>query len=163
MINHSEIRKLYNLSFFQKFRFRSKVLCSFWLIFYPLDPDPWICIFLRIWILIQEAKILRIQRIRILSTEPLAEKSKISIWTLELLIHCVSACNSRGFLYIDSPVFYFSLEDFLRILYGVEEGNRVDHQLIELFHLIGIDIAQFISEIQPSYISQVKILNNFER
>ncbi|XP_023321321.1 uncharacterized protein LOC111696033 [Eurytemora carolleeae] len=47
------------------------------------------------------------------------------------------------------------LEDFLRILYGVEEGNRVDHQLIELFHLIGIDIAQFISEIQPSYISQV--------
>ena len=40
--------------------------CSFWLIFYPLDPDPWIHIFLSIRI--QEAKILRIQRIRILST-----------------------------------------------------------------------------------------------
>ena len=35
--------------------------CSFWLIFYSLDPDPWICIFLRTRI--QEAKILRIQRI----------------------------------------------------------------------------------------------------
>ena len=33
---------------------------------YPLDPDPWIRIFFRIRI--QEAKILRIQRIRILST-----------------------------------------------------------------------------------------------
>ena len=33
--------------------------CSFWLIFCPLDPDPWIRIFLRIRI--QEAKILRIQ------------------------------------------------------------------------------------------------------
>ena len=42
-----------------------EVICSFWLIFYPLDPDPWVCIFLRIRI--QEAKILRIQRIRILS------------------------------------------------------------------------------------------------
>ena len=41
--------------------------CSFWLIFCPLDPDPWIRIFLRIRI--QEAKILRIQRIRILSTD----------------------------------------------------------------------------------------------
>ena len=39
---------------------------SFWLIFCPLDPDLWIRIFLRIRI--QEAKILRIQRIRILST-----------------------------------------------------------------------------------------------
>ena len=38
--------------------------CSFWLIFCLLDP--WIRIFLRIRI--QEAKILRIQRIRILST-----------------------------------------------------------------------------------------------
>ena len=43
-----------------------KIFCSFWLIFYPLDPDPWIRIFLRIRI--QEAKVLRIQRIRILST-----------------------------------------------------------------------------------------------
>jgi len=41
--------------------------CSFWLIFYPLDPDPWIRIFLRIRI--QEAKMLRIQRIRILGTD----------------------------------------------------------------------------------------------
>ena len=40
---------------------------SFWLIFYPLDPDPWIRIFLRIRI--QEAKILWIQRIRFLSTD----------------------------------------------------------------------------------------------
>ena len=40
--------------------------CSFWLIFYALDPDPWIRIFLLIRI--QEAKILRIQRIQILST-----------------------------------------------------------------------------------------------
>ena len=46
-MNHSEMRKFYNLSFL-----------SFWLIFYPLDPDPWIRIFLRIRI--QEAKILRI-------------------------------------------------------------------------------------------------------
>ena len=37
--------------------------CSFWLIFYPLDPDPLIRIFLRIRI--QKAKILRIQRIQI--------------------------------------------------------------------------------------------------
>ena len=44
--------------------------CSFWLIFYALDPDPWIRIFLLIRI--QEAKILRIQRIRILSTEALS-------------------------------------------------------------------------------------------
>ena len=44
-----------------------KFFFSFWLIFYPLDPDPWIRIFLRIRI--QEAKILRIQRIRILSTD----------------------------------------------------------------------------------------------
>ena len=48
---------------------------SFWLISYPLDPDPWIRIFLRIRI--QEAKILRIQqirvRIRILSTGCLLE------------------------------------------------------------------------------------------
>jgi len=52
------------------FRFRSKkvFVCSFWLIFYPFDPDPWISTFLRIRI--QKAKILRIQqiRIRILST-----------------------------------------------------------------------------------------------
>ena len=34
---------------------------SFWLIFFPLDPDPWIRIFLQI--LIQEAKILGTQRI----------------------------------------------------------------------------------------------------
>ena len=35
---------------------------SFWLIFFcPLDPDPWICMVLRIRIRIQEAKILRIQ------------------------------------------------------------------------------------------------------
>ena len=37
------------------------MFCSFWLIFYILELDPWICIFLRIRI--QEAKILRIQQI----------------------------------------------------------------------------------------------------
>ena len=37
----------------------------FWLIFCPLDPNPWIRIFLRIRI--QEAKMLQIQRIWILS------------------------------------------------------------------------------------------------
>ena len=45
-MNHSEIRKFYNLSFFKSsdFGFRSKKVffCSFWLIFYPLDPDPYI-------------------------------------------------------------------------------------------------------------------------
>ena len=40
--------------------------CSFWLISCPLNPDPWIRMILRIRI--QEAKILQIQRIRILST-----------------------------------------------------------------------------------------------
>ena len=40
--------------------------CSFRLTFCPLDPDPWIRTFLRSRI--QEAKILQIQRIRILST-----------------------------------------------------------------------------------------------
>ena len=39
----------YNLSFFRSldFDFRSKkgLFCSFWLIFYPLDPNPWIRIF----------------------------------------------------------------------------------------------------------------------
>ena len=34
------------------------VCCSFWLIFCPFDPDQWICVFLRIQIRIQEAKIL---------------------------------------------------------------------------------------------------------
>ena len=38
----------------------------FWSIFLPLDPDPWTHTFLRIRI--NEAKILRIQRIRILNT-----------------------------------------------------------------------------------------------
>ena len=40
--------------------------CRFWLIFYPLDPDSWICMFLLFQI--QETKILWIQWIRILST-----------------------------------------------------------------------------------------------
>ena len=50
--------------------------CSFWLIFYLLEQDPWISIFLRIRI--QEAKILRIQWIRILSTD-----SKVKVCHLE--------------------------------------------------------------------------------
>ena len=61
--NQSEMRKIFQSLFFSKVQIlvarRKKVFfCSFWLIFYPLDPDPWICIFLRIRI--QEAKILRI-------------------------------------------------------------------------------------------------------
>ena len=49
------------------FDFRSKkgFFCSFWLIFYALDPNLWIRIFLKIWIWIQEDKFLRIQRIQI--------------------------------------------------------------------------------------------------
>ena len=51
--------------FFQYFRFGvSIIFLQFLLIYCPLDPDPWIRIFIRI----QEAKILRIQRIWILST-----------------------------------------------------------------------------------------------
>jgi len=66
-MNHSEIRKFLLSHFFQKgFRSKKSFFCSFWLIFYPLDPDSRIRIFLRIRI--QEGKILRIQRIRILST-----------------------------------------------------------------------------------------------
>ena len=42
------------------------LVCNFWLIFWPLDPDSWIRIILRNRI--QNAKILRIQGIRILST-----------------------------------------------------------------------------------------------
>ena len=41
---------------------------SFWLKFCPFDPDPWIRLFFWIRIMIHEAKILRIQRIRILCT-----------------------------------------------------------------------------------------------
>ena len=71
-MNHSKKMNFYNCSFFKKsdLRFRSKksLFLQFWLIFYPLYPDPWIRIFLRIRIRIQETKILRIQRIRILST-----------------------------------------------------------------------------------------------
>ena len=63
--------KFYNLAFFNSsdLGFESKIFCccSFWLIFCPLDPDPRIRIFFRIRI--QKAKILRIQRIRILSTD----------------------------------------------------------------------------------------------
>ena len=59
-----------NLSFFQQFRFgywKQKIfVCSFWLIFWPRVPDPWIRMLLRIRI--QKAKMLRIHRIRILST-----------------------------------------------------------------------------------------------
>jgi len=56
-------KRSYNLSFLKSsdWGFRSKkgcFFCSFWLIFYPLDADPWIRIFLRIRI--QEAKIFRI-------------------------------------------------------------------------------------------------------
>jgi len=36
------------------------------------------------------------------------------------------------------------LESFLKILYGVEENRVIDHQLVQLFHLFGIDIEQFL-------------------
>ena len=54
---YQEIFKISLLSIVQKILF----FLRFWLIFCPLDPDPWIRIFLQI--LIQEAKILRTQRI----------------------------------------------------------------------------------------------------
>ena len=57
---------IYNIFFFEVQSWVLGVKKFFLLIFYPLDPDPWIRIFLRIRI--QEAKILLIQRIRILST-----------------------------------------------------------------------------------------------
>ena len=57
MINHSEMRKFLQLGF------RSKVFLYFLVMFYP-----WIQIHIFFRIRIQEAKILRIQRIRILST-----------------------------------------------------------------------------------------------
>ena len=75
-MNHSEIRKFLLSHFFQKgFRSKKSFFCSFWLIFYPLDPDSRIRIFLRSLVRIQEAKILRIQRIRILSTS-------LKLWSL---------------------------------------------------------------------------------
>ena len=77
----------YNLTFFNSsdLGFESKIifLCSFWLIFCPLDPDPWIQIFLRIRI--QEAKILRI---RILSTAekytPLHQVYELTFLTIDI-------------------------------------------------------------------------------
>jgi len=64
LINNSEMRNFYNLSFFKSselgFRSKKVFFCSFWVIFYPLDPHPWIRIFFWIRIRIQEAKILRI-------------------------------------------------------------------------------------------------------
>ena len=47
---------------------KSYFFTVFLLIFCPLDPDPWICIFLRIRIRIQDVKMLRIFRIGFLST-----------------------------------------------------------------------------------------------
>ena len=62
-------QEIFTISFFNSWVLRVNFFCcSIWLIFYPLDPDPWIRKFLRIRI--QEAKLLLIQRIqiRILST-----------------------------------------------------------------------------------------------
>ena len=52
---------IFIIFFFQKFRvdLLQFFFRSFWLIFYPLNPDPWIHIFLLIRV--QEAKILRIR------------------------------------------------------------------------------------------------------
>ena len=46
-------KTFYNLTFFKisDLGFRSKKVLCFWLMFYPLDQDPWIRIFLRIRIL----------------------------------------------------------------------------------------------------------------
>ena len=87
-MNHSEMSKFFNLSFFisSDLGFRSKFFFySFWSLFYPLDPDPWIRIFL---IRIQEAKILQIQRIRILSTA-----NKQTDWEKETLCTCPNPTN----------------------------------------------------------------------
>ena len=59
-----------DLGFWSKKHF----FCSFWLIFSPLDPDRWIRKFLQIRI--QEAKILRICWIRILSTVSITIRKK---------------------------------------------------------------------------------------
>ena len=69
-MNHSEMRKSLYLPFFKSsdFGFRGKQVffLQYLVDILPLDPDPWIRTFLRIRI--QKAKILWIQRIRILST-----------------------------------------------------------------------------------------------
>ena len=46
-------QEIFIISFFNSsdLGFESKIYCSFWLIFCPLNPDPWICIFFRIRIL----------------------------------------------------------------------------------------------------------------
>ena len=86
--------------FFQKFR------VGFFLQFNPLDPAPWIRIFLRIRI--QEAKILRIQQIRILSTVKLYnmyesyEKRYFSPWflshlTISLVLPSLFKCKNNPF------------------------------------------------------------------
>ena len=81
--------------------FWSKIFfCSFWFIFYPLDPDPWIYIFLRIRI--QEANIWRIQRIRILSTGP-----PLTIYWLWLLLiyngGCKKMCSGNAVKLCPTP------------------------------------------------------------
>ena len=72
-------------------RVKKVFLCSFWLILCPLDPDTWICIFLRILIWIQEAKILRIQRIRIrILTIVLLPSFLMHYWYLLMIMSSVT-------------------------------------------------------------------------
>ena len=114
-MHHSKIRNFLKSLFFNSsdLGFKSKILffCSFCLIFCPLDPDPWIRIFLQIWIQIKEAKILRIQRIRIwiLSTGKNHWKNKPRKENLD------SAWN---FFFI-----FFELEDF--------QGNLIKVPLVK--------------------------------
>ena len=73
------------------FRSKNIFFCSFWLIFYNLDPDPWFRIFLRIRI--QEAKSLGIQRIRILRTElDISQLNQIKIFQ----ILCLNTVDVSG-------------------------------------------------------------------
>ena len=77
-MHHSEMRKFLYSLFLQKvqicgFGVKKDFFLQFFVAFFPLDSDPWIRIFLRIRI--QEAKILRIHWIRILSTETITKPS----------------------------------------------------------------------------------------
>ena len=99
-------RNFYNLSFFTSsdLGFRSKAVL--WLIFYPLDPNPWISILLRIRI--QKAKIFRI---RILSTALTAG------WMIIIRIKMISGAvvnTPNGVPHTRGKIIFNSGEELLR-------------------------------------------------
>ena len=89
-----------------KFGFQSIFFFSFWLIFCPLDPDPWIRIFLRIRI--QEAKIFRIQRIRILSSASNIHFCEIFFYYYRFASTISAKDLHKGFF---KYIFYFQIVD----------------------------------------------------